>query len=83
MRSFLSLQSKHLYYWGWGKGIKLMGAKIHLYVSVCGGYFKFETQVIYSSVVLVSNVYNNIIIIYKKISSYLQIIINAKVVRLI
>lgn len=43
MCSFLSLQSKRLYYWGWGQGIKLMGAKIHLYVSVYWGYFKFET----------------------------------------
>lgn len=42
MCSSLSSQSKHLYYWGW-EGIKLIGSKIHLYVSVYWGYFKFET----------------------------------------
>lgn len=51
------LHSQNIYIIGWGQRIKLVGSKIHVYVSVHWRHLKSKTKVVRSSVMLFT-VYN-------------------------
>lgn len=53
------LHSQNIYIIGWGQRIKLVGSKIHVYVSVHWRHLKIKTRVVRSSVMLFT-VYNTI-----------------------